>query len=162
MICSTCFTIHDLILKVECLLQFIISNGALPSLLNLLNGSYKKSIKKEACWTISNITAGNKGQIQVKCALLWIWVFCVWSISVGGLCCCETCFDRLMFTKQHIHLLQAVIEANIIGPLVQLLLNAEFDVKKEAAWASSNATSGGTHEQIKWVITYNYVIFVLL
>ncbi|XP_047981071.1 importin subunit alpha-2-like [Salvia hispanica] len=44
--------------------QFIISNGALPSLLNLLNGSYKKSIKKEACWTISNITAGNKGQIQ--------------------------------------------------------------------------------------------------
>ncbi|KAL1549545.1 Inositol monophosphatase 1 [Salvia divinorum] len=44
--------------------QFIIRNGALPSLLNLLTGSYKKSIKKEACWTISNITAGNKEQIQ--------------------------------------------------------------------------------------------------
>lgn len=44
-----------------------------------------------------------------------------------------------------------MIEANIIGPLVNLLQNAEFDIKKEAAWAISNATSGGTHEQIKYV-----------
>ncbi|KAL1059694.1 hypothetical protein V6Z11_1Z015500 [Gossypium hirsutum] len=45
--------------------------------------------QKEACWTISNITAGNKEQIQ------------------------------------------AVINAGLIGPLVNLLQNAEFDVKKE-------------------------------
>ncbi|KAG0481007.1 hypothetical protein HPP92_011575 [Vanilla planifolia] len=44
--------------------QYVISHGALPYLLNLLTQSYKKSIKKEACWTISNITAGNKEQIQ--------------------------------------------------------------------------------------------------
>ena len=43
-----------------------------------------------------------------------------------------------------------MIEAKIIGPLVHLLQNAEFDIKKEAAWAISNATSGGTHEQIKY------------
>lgn len=47
-------------------------------------------------------------------------------------------------------MLQAVIAADIIGPLVQLLQTAEFDIKKEAAWAISNATSGGTHEQIKY------------
>jgi len=29
-----------------------------------LTGEHKKSIKKEACWTVSNITAGNKDQIQ--------------------------------------------------------------------------------------------------
>lgn len=46
--------------------------------------------------------------------------------------------------------MQAVIEAGLIGPLVNLLQNAEFDIKKEAAWAISNATSGGTHEQIKY------------
>ena len=45
---------------------------------------------------------------------------------------------------------QAVIEANLIAPLVNLLQNAEFDIKKEAAWAISNATSGGSHEQIKY------------
>lgn len=43
---------------------------------------------------------------------------------------------------------QAVIDAGLIGPLVNLLQTAEFDIKKEAAWAISNATSGGTNEQI--------------
>ncbi|KAH7866499.1 hypothetical protein Vadar_021214 [Vaccinium darrowii] len=44
--------------------QCIINHQALPCLMNLLTGNYKKSIKKEACWTISNITAGKKEQIQ--------------------------------------------------------------------------------------------------
>ncbi|XP_051145286.1 importin subunit alpha-like [Andrographis paniculata] len=44
--------------------QYIINYRALHCLLNLLSGNYKKSIKKEACWTISNITAGNRDQIQ--------------------------------------------------------------------------------------------------
>lgn len=49
--------------------QIIINNGALPCLLNLLTSNNKKSIKKEACWTISNITAGNKEQIQVSASV---------------------------------------------------------------------------------------------
>lgn len=44
--------------------QCIINLQALPCLLNLLTGNFKKSIKKETCWTLSNITAGNKEQIQ--------------------------------------------------------------------------------------------------
>ncbi|CAI8603516.1 unnamed protein product [Vicia faba] len=44
--------------------QVIINHQSLPCLFNLLTNNYKKSIKKEACWTISNITAGNKQQIQ--------------------------------------------------------------------------------------------------
>ena len=74
--------------------QIVINCGALPCLLNLLTTSHKKSIKKEACWTISNITAGTKEQIQVggvgwgvgwgrgppvQCAVL----FCVKEASVG-------------------------------------------------------------------------------
>ena len=49
------------------------------------------------------------------------------------------------------------MEAGLIGPLVNLLQNAEFDIKKEAAWAISNATSGGTPEQI----TYASLISVM-
>ncbi len=49
-------------------------------------------------------------------------------------------------------LTQAVIDAQIIPPLIQLLANAEFDIQKEAAWAISNATSGGSHEQIKYAL----------
>ncbi|KAJ8899099.1 hypothetical protein K2173_010252 [Erythroxylum novogranatense] len=44
--------------------QHMINYQVLPRLLNLLTSNYKKSIKKEACWTISNITAGNVSQIQ--------------------------------------------------------------------------------------------------
>ena len=48
--------------------------------------------------------------------------------------------------------MQAVIENNIIPPLVHLLATAEFDIRKESAWAISNATSGGSHEQIKYLV----------
>lgn len=44
--------------------QVILNCSALPCLLHLLASS-KESVRKEACWTISNITAGNRQQIQV-------------------------------------------------------------------------------------------------
>lgn len=44
--------------------QCIIENRGLFFLASLLVGNFKRSIKKEACWTISNITAGNREQIQ--------------------------------------------------------------------------------------------------
>jgi len=44
------------------------------------------------------------------------------------------------------------MDANIIPPLIHLLGNAEFDIRKEAAWAISNATSGGSPEQIKFLV----------
>jgi len=44
------------------------------------------------------------------------------------------------------------MDNNIIPPLIQLLSHAEFDIRKEAAWAISNATSGGTHAQIKFLV----------
>lgn len=47
------------------LFQIILNCSALPCLLHLLSSS-KESIRKEACWTISNITAGNRMQIQVS------------------------------------------------------------------------------------------------
>lgn len=49
--------------------QVILNCQALPCLHHLL-GSSKESVRKEACWTISNITAGNRQQIQVIFLLL--------------------------------------------------------------------------------------------
>ena len=43
--------------------QVVITSGALPALLSLLS-SPKDGIRKEACWTISNVTAGSQLQIQ--------------------------------------------------------------------------------------------------
>ena len=44
---------------------------------------------------------------------------------------------------------QAVIDANIFPVLIDILGKAEFKTRKEAAWAITNATSGGTPEQIR-------------
>lgn len=44
--------------------QVVLNCSALPCLLHLL-GSPRESVRKEACWTVSNITAGNPQQIQV-------------------------------------------------------------------------------------------------
>ena len=74
--------------------------------------SSKETIRKESCWTISNITAGNPTQIQ------------------------------------------AVIEANLIPPIISLMSLGDFKTKKEACWAISNATSGGLSrpEQIRYLV----------
>lgn len=53
-----------------------------------------------------------------------------------------------------------MINAGIIGPLVHLLQTAEFDIKKEAAWAMSNATSGGSPDQIKYVLIRGYPAYM--
>ena len=39
--------------------QCIINHQALPCLLNPFTNNHKKSVKKEACWIISNITASS-------------------------------------------------------------------------------------------------------
>lgn len=41
--------------------------------------------------------------------------------------------------------------------LVHLLATAEFDIKKEAAWAVSNATSGGTQHHIQYMVSQGVI-----
>lgn len=47
---------------------------------------------------------------------------------------------------------QAVIDANIFPVLIDIQSKAEFKTRKEAAWAITNASSGGTAEQIRYLV----------
>lgn len=47
---------------------------------------------------------------------------------------------------------QSVIDANIFPALIEILGTAEFKTRKEAAWAITNCTSGGTPEQIRYLV----------
>jgi len=47
---------------------------------------------------------------------------------------------------------QAVIDANIIPALIDIMGRAEFKTRKEAAWAITNAVSGGSAEQIRFLV----------
>lgn len=41
------------------------------------------------------------------------------------------------------------MEANIIPSLINILKHGDHKTRKEAAWAVTNATSGGTPQQIQ-------------
>lgn len=54
--------------------QTVLNSGVLEPLKILLTRQdIKEAIRKEACWTLSNITAGNRGQIQVWCFVRWLF-----------------------------------------------------------------------------------------
>lgn len=46
-------------------------------------------------------------------------------------------------------LFKMVMDADLLPPLITILQVAEFRTRKEAAWAITNATSGGSAEQIR-------------
>lgn len=49
--------------------------------------------------------------------------------------------------------IQAIIDANIFPTLINILRTAEYKTRKEAAWAVTNSTSGGTSDQIKYLVS---------
>ena len=113
--------------------QIVLNCEALPRLGALLL-SPKKGVRKEACWTISNITAGVYPD------------FDSWSIRPRN---AYNFFPHCLGDKDQI---QAALDAQIFPPLIDLLTHGEFDIKKEAAWALSNATSGGSSQQIRTLV----------
>jgi hypothetical protein len=150
--------------------QVVINCGALACLLNLLSSNHKKSIKKEACWTISNITAGTKDQIQAVIEsglvpplvhLLGVSVRARCRVRRGvvlgrGLHAAALCRPAgrapraCMHAERQARPMHARMPADLAWcAVLWRAQTAEFDIKKEAAWAISNATSGGTAEQIK-------------
>ena len=50
-------------------------------------------------------------------------------------------------------MIQQVIDANLFPPVIHLLSHAEFTIRKEAAWAISNATNSGTPEQVEYLVS---------
>ena len=64
------------------------------------------------------------------------------------------CIKSIIHCYLLLIIIKAVIDANIIPKLIELLQNGEFKIKKEAAWAISNATLSGIQEpnQIRYEI----------
>ncbi|PSR97916.1 Importin subunit alpha-2 like [Actinidia chinensis var. chinensis] len=121
---------------------------ALPALQQLVH-STDEEVLTDACWALSYLSDGTNDKIQ--------------AVIEAGVC--QRLVELLLHPSPTVLIPAlrtvgnivtgddvAVIEAGLISPLVHLLQTAEFDIKKEAAWAISNATSGGTHDQIKYLV----------
>ena len=73
--------------------QVVLNCSVMHCLLHLLT-SPKESIRKEACWTISNITAGNRQQIQV--CLVFI---CLLNLAQACVFVVLGCYRREHFSR---------------------------------------------------------------
>ncbi|GAX19230.1 hypothetical protein FisN_4Lu576 [Fistulifera solaris] len=125
--------------------QAVIDAGIIPHLLAQLRRDIK-DIQTPALMAIGSIASGNPSQTQcvidndaLPCLLdllssshVGIRKYACWAIS--------------NVTAGSAEQIQAVINCNIILPLVQLLSN--FRVRRQAAYAIYNATSGGSRVQI--------------
>lgn len=106
----------------------VIKNNGLTVIGGLLRHP-KMNIVKEAAWTVSNVTAGNQQQIQAV-------------IEAGII---EPLIEVLIrVSLKHVPVLQMFFSYQY----TEIPLQGDFKAQKEAAWAVTNLTSGGTIEQI--------------
>lgn len=78
-----------------------------------------------------------------------------------GECVVWTVVDVPCLCSLELFFFQSVIDANIFPVLIDILQKAEFRTRKEAAWAITNATSGGTPAQIRYIYQIS-ALFILL
>ncbi|KAK2411633.1 importin subunit alpha-2 [Trifolium repens] len=134
-------------------IQAVIDAGVCARLVQLLLHP-SPSVLLPALHTVGNIVTGGDMQTQVvinhgllPCLLSLLTHNHDKNIQI------EACWTIANITSGNTEQIQAVIEAGLIASLVNLFQNAEFDIKKEAAWAFYNASSGGTNDQIKYLVS---------
>jgi len=137
-------------------IQDVIDAGVVPRMVKLLmHPSW--TVQTPALRTVGNIVTGTDQQTQkvIECGALPSLLILLSSAKKGIRK--EACWAISNITAGKEEQIQSVIDAGIIPPLIQLLQHAEFDIKKEAAWAISNTTSGGTPEQIRYLVQQNAI-----
>ena len=111
---------------------------------------------------MSNIVAGNRAQVQVGWSFLlprpqsfWACV-CVCACACVCVCVCvcacvrvRVCVCVCVRACVCVVCVQMVIDAQLVPSLILALAHGEFKTQKEAAWAVSNFTGGGSREQVR-------------
>lgn len=69
----------------------------------------------------------------------------------------ETCWTISNITAGNREQIQEVINQGLIPPVIMALQTSDFDIKKEAAWAISNTTSGGSPQQVQYLVQQNCI-----
>lgn len=133
-------------------IQAVVESGVCRRLVELLVHP-SVAVQTPALRTVGNIVTGDdlQTQVMINVSVLPALVTLLGSPKKGIKK--EACWAISNITAGTKTQIQAVIDANIIPPLIQLLDTGDFEIKKEAAWALSNSTSGGSPEQIRYLVS---------
>lgn len=130
----------------------ILKAGVCQYVVRLLNHNVG-SVQTPALRVIGNIVTGDELQTQaaISCGCLPALKIML-DTNTKKSTKREVCWTISNITAGSQQQIQVVLETGVIDSLIQHMHEAEFDVKKEAAWAIANATSSGTPEQIATLV----------
>lgn len=127
--------------------------GLVPTLVQLLMHR-DTSVLTPALRVIGNVVTGDDHQTQmvIDSNALPCLLSLLYHQSKGIKK--ETCWTISNITAGNQAQIEAVIKNNLMQPLIQKVGSSTeyFEVKKEAAWAICNATTGATPEQIRFLV----------
>jgi importin subunit alpha-6/7 len=115
----------------------------------------KDAVLVPALRTVGNIVTGTDEQTQavLNCnALAALYTILANSTVHKKSIIKEACWTVSNITAGTREQIESVIESGCIEPIVHLLKTGELEIKREAAWAISNATSGGDARQIQQLV----------
>lgn len=133
-------------------IQAVIDAGVCRRLVELLSYRTCNNVISAALRAVGNIVTGDDAQTQVilNCnalpALHQLLTFEKDTIVK------EACWTISNIAAGNMQQIQAIIDAGIFPLLINILQTAEYKTRKEAAWAVTNSTSGGTADQIKYLV----------
>ncbi|KAK1353169.1 Importin subunit alpha [Heracleum sosnowskyi] len=140
-------------------IEAVIEAGFCPRLVQLL-GHFCPWVLTSTLRTVGNIATG--GDVQIQCIIehcvlprllnLVMIEDHMWKVEKEA---CRTISNIAAGNKEHI---QIMIKTGLFGLLIDRCQNAKFfDIKKEAACAISNATSGSSNGQIWYLVRQNCI-----
>eukprot|EP01108_Squamamoeba_japonica_P005976 TRINITY_DN480_c2_g1_i2.p1 TRINITY_DN480_c2_g1~~TRINITY_DN480_c2_g1_i2.p1 ORF type:complete len:322 (-),score=153.56 TRINITY_DN480_c2_g1_i2:58-966(-) len=132
-------------------IQAVIEAGVVPRLVDLL-GHKAFTVQTPALRCIGNIVTGDDAQTQTVINQNALPKLALLLQSPKRSIRKETCWTLSNITAGSPSQIQCVLDSGVVPTLVHMLSVAPLEIRKEVCWALSNAMSGGTHEQIHFLV----------
>jgi len=138
-------------------IQAVIEAGLVPRLINLMK-SNKNKIVIPSLRTVGNIVAGTEEQTQIALNMDCLnAVFHIMEKSKDKNTMKECCWLISNITAGIPSQIQKVLDSPIIFILFRWMNEGSSVVRKEIAWIITNAISGGTKDQVKYLVDAGFL-----